>query len=169
MRDRECKKVRYRCACYALNYKKSGVIESKRDKEEDGKAKYGTQRTFLKQKSEAAEDTGGDGEETVGLAELESSGCTSLAAGGGSGSSAAASKAIVDGLAGGVCGLAAVGGGCAGLRGCGGRGGGYVDAGRVLSTARVLGSAVVFTVCVTAASGNTLGSPLSADVVGDSL
>lgn len=144
------------------------MIESKRDKEEDGKAKHGTQRPFLKQKSEAAEDTGGDGEETVGLAELESSGCTSLAAGGGSGSSAAASKAIVDGLAGGVCGLAAVGGGCAGLGGCGG-GGGYVDAGRVLSTARVLGSAVVFTVCVTAASGNTLGSPLSADVVGDSL
>lgn len=64
----------------------------------------------LEKKSKAAEDTGSNGKETVGLTELEGGSRTGRAAAATSlGSTTAATKTTEDGLAGGVCGLSAVG------------------------------------------------------------
>jgi hypothetical protein len=63
----------------------------------------------LEKKSKAAEDTGGNGKQTVSLTELEGS-CRAGGAGAATslGSTTAATKTTEDGLAGRVCGLSAV-------------------------------------------------------------
>jgi hypothetical protein len=66
--------------------------------------------TFLKKDGKAAEDTGSNGEQTVSLTQLQSSGSTSLAAAAtGLSSTTAATKTAEDGRAGRVCGLSSDG------------------------------------------------------------
>jgi hypothetical protein len=70
------------------------------------------QTSTLEEKSKAAEDTGSNGKQAVSLTELEGSSRTGGAAAATSlGSTAATTETTEDGLAGGVCGLTAVGAG----------------------------------------------------------
>lgn len=136
-----------------------GVVEQ--EKREEKQNKVGA---LLEEKGETAKDAGGNGKDTVGLAELESS--SGAALGGGAGGGSGTAEARVDGLAGRVGGLATVG---AGLGGGGRRSGGDVDAGGVLGAARVVGTAVIFALSVSSAVCYALGAPFRADVVGECL